>query len=227
MPANLITMGAIDFGILVAGGDLVENVIHIARERRPSSRRDMLGLVAHAAFDVSRPTFYSMAIIDRGADPGVHAPARRGPESPAARADPTRSPLVGALVLALTLVRAVRRRARPARLPRARDPGRSSSRRAGYRRLVRALLGRRWIAFRDRGALVAGAALAAAQASASRSCRLDEGDLVIFVEMPRASRWPGARRPARRPQAAARVPRGQATLSEQGRPEDAPDEGVT
>src|ERR1041384_5246540 len=49
--------------VIVAAVILGRNVIPLARERRPSSRRDMLGIVGHAAFDVSSPTFYSMAII--------------------------------------------------------------------------------------------------------------------------------------------------------------------
>src|SRR5206468_12931747 len=42
LPANLISMGAIDFGILVDGAVvLVENVIHALRQDRPTDRRDV------------------------------------------------------------------------------------------------------------------------------------------------------------------------------------------
>ncbi len=63
-------MGAIDFGILVDGAVvLMENVFHETRARRPTTKREMLGLIARAAFDVSRPTFYAMAIIIAGLIP--------------------------------------------------------------------------------------------------------------------------------------------------------------
>jgi cobalt-zinc-cadmium resistance protein CzcA len=64
LPANLISMGAIDFGILVDGAVvLVESVIHEARHVRPTTKREMLGLVARSALKVARPTFYAMAVI--------------------------------------------------------------------------------------------------------------------------------------------------------------------
>src|SRR5213592_5207717 len=44
LPANLISMGAIDFGILVDGAVvLVENVIHALRQDRPTDRREEIG----------------------------------------------------------------------------------------------------------------------------------------------------------------------------------------
>jgi cobalt-zinc-cadmium resistance protein CzcA len=64
LPANLISMGAVDFGILVDGAVvLVENVLHEAQAQKPKRRRDLLGLIIHSAIDVARPTFFAMAII--------------------------------------------------------------------------------------------------------------------------------------------------------------------
>ncbi len=64
LPANLISMGAIDFGILVDGAVvLVENVIHALRHDRPADRRGVLRLVVRSAVDVGRPTLYAMLII--------------------------------------------------------------------------------------------------------------------------------------------------------------------
>lgn len=64
LPANLISMGAIDFGILVDGAVvLVESVIHEARHAKPTTKREMLGLVGRSALKVARPTFYAMAVI--------------------------------------------------------------------------------------------------------------------------------------------------------------------
>src|SRR5262249_42171527 len=64
LPANLISMGAIDFGILVDGAVvLVENAMREVRETAPAGRRELLALVARSAVEVSRPTFFAMAII--------------------------------------------------------------------------------------------------------------------------------------------------------------------
>ena len=64
LPANLISMGAVDFGILVDGAVvLVENVLHEAHRQKPKRRRELLQLIIHSAVDVARPTFFAMAII--------------------------------------------------------------------------------------------------------------------------------------------------------------------
>ena len=64
LPANLISMGAIDFGILVDGAVvLVENVLHAVQHERPAQRRDVLRLIIRAAEQVARPTLYAMLII--------------------------------------------------------------------------------------------------------------------------------------------------------------------
>ncbi len=63
VPANLLSMGAIDFGILLDGAViLVENAYrHISEERPPRER--IPHVVATAAKEVLRPTLFSMSII--------------------------------------------------------------------------------------------------------------------------------------------------------------------
>src|SRR5262249_15659502 len=64
LPANLISMGAVDFGILVDGAVvLVENGLHQGQRDRPTRRRELLDLITHAGVEVVRPTFFAMAII--------------------------------------------------------------------------------------------------------------------------------------------------------------------
>ncbi len=64
LPANLISMGAIDFGILVDGAViLVENVVHRMNERPPRTVTERLRLVVDAAREVARPTLFAMSII--------------------------------------------------------------------------------------------------------------------------------------------------------------------
>jgi cobalt-zinc-cadmium resistance protein CzcA len=63
VPANLLSMGAIDFGILLDGAViLVENAYrHLSEERPPPD--DVPLVVARAAKEVVRPTLFSMSII--------------------------------------------------------------------------------------------------------------------------------------------------------------------
>jgi cobalt-zinc-cadmium resistance protein CzcA len=63
VPANLLSMGAIDFGILLEGAViLVENAYrHLSIEKPPPER--VAHVVAESAKEVIRPTLFSMAII--------------------------------------------------------------------------------------------------------------------------------------------------------------------
>ncbi len=61
-PANLLSLGAIDFGIIVDGTlVMVEHILHRLRERKealPAPQR-----IGEAAFEMESPVFYSMLII--------------------------------------------------------------------------------------------------------------------------------------------------------------------
>src|SRR5215831_2823741 len=62
IPANLLSLGALDFGMLVDGSVfMVENILRQVGERRehPNPRQ----LIAAAAHEVQRPVFYAVAII--------------------------------------------------------------------------------------------------------------------------------------------------------------------
>jgi cobalt-zinc-cadmium resistance protein CzcA len=63
VPANLLSMGAIDFGILLDGAVImVENAYrHLAEEQPPPA--EVPEVVARAAKEVVRPTLFSMSII--------------------------------------------------------------------------------------------------------------------------------------------------------------------
>ncbi|MEG0148465.1 MAG: CusA/CzcA family heavy metal efflux RND transporter [Comamonas sp.] len=64
MPANLISMGAIDFGIMVDGAVvLAENIIRNARHRRPQTANDMRHIIVDSAVAVAKPTLFAMAIV--------------------------------------------------------------------------------------------------------------------------------------------------------------------
>ena len=64
MPANLISMGAIDFGIMVDGAVvLAENIIRNARQRKPQTASDMRHIIVDSAVAVAKPTLFAMAIV--------------------------------------------------------------------------------------------------------------------------------------------------------------------
>jgi len=66
IPANLLSLGALDFGMVVDGTVvMVENIFrHLAH--RDSNSRSVMGCIRLAAHEVQRPVFYARAIIIAG-----------------------------------------------------------------------------------------------------------------------------------------------------------------
>nr|MCU0228522.1 CusA/CzcA family heavy metal efflux RND transporter [Bryobacterales bacterium] len=63
IPANLLSLGAIDFGIIVDGSlVMVEHILHRLHERKGSSQ-DAFTTIRDAAFEMEKPIFFSMVII--------------------------------------------------------------------------------------------------------------------------------------------------------------------
>jgi heavy metal efflux system protein len=103
IPANLLSIGAIDFGILVDGAVfMVENIHrHLGlQEGKPFSMR---AVIAAAASEVDRPIVYAIAVIVAGFLPiyVLSGPSGRlfGP-----MADTTIFALIGALIITLTVM---------------------------------------------------------------------------------------------------------------------------
>ena len=65
IPANLLSLGALDFGMVVDGAVvMVENMVrHISRRRTQTSMTPVATLIREAAHEVQRPVFYAIAII--------------------------------------------------------------------------------------------------------------------------------------------------------------------
>ena len=105
VPANLLSIGAIDFGILVDGAVvMVENIFRRLSLNTESENPQPVGrVIVQAAAEVDRPIFYAVAVIVAGFLPIY---ALSGPSGQLFRpmADTTIFALIGALVLALTLV---------------------------------------------------------------------------------------------------------------------------
>ena len=66
IPANLLSIGAIDFGMIVDGAVvMVENIFRELAEHR-ESERSVTDVIRAAARDVERPIFYAIAVIIAG-----------------------------------------------------------------------------------------------------------------------------------------------------------------
>jgi cobalt-zinc-cadmium resistance protein CzcA len=64
IPANLLSLGALDFGIIVDGTlIMVERIVHALSERKPGDAATALDVVREAALEVERPIFFSLVII--------------------------------------------------------------------------------------------------------------------------------------------------------------------
>lgn len=103
IPANLLSIGAIDFGIIVDGAVvMVENVFRELAERR-GENYDLIEVIRHAAHDVERPIFYAVAVIIAGYLPIY---VLTGPSGRLFQpmADTMSFALVGSLLCALTVL---------------------------------------------------------------------------------------------------------------------------
>src|SRR3954468_14306836 len=116
IPANLLSLGAMDFGIIVDGAVIVvENVFRKlsdpGHERTPRVQR-----ILDAAIEVGRPTLFSMLIIIAAHIP-IFTLQRHEGRIFAPMAWSVTSALVGSLILSLTLVPLLCLHLLPKRLP--------------------------------------------------------------------------------------------------------------
>lgn len=228
LPANLISMGAIDFGILVDGAVvLVEHVLHSIQAQHPQNKKGVLKLVIASALEAGQPTFYAMLIIIAALVPVFTLQSVEGRIfRPLALT--YAFALVGALVFAITLVPALCALVFKPRLAAHQEPQWLNRLAALYRRVLSVLLGRRVAVLLGAFALLTGAALAARHLGTEFLPELDEGDFVIFVEMPASIAMDkGQDLLVEVRRRLMKFPEVRQTLSEHGRPEDGTDnEGV-
>jgi len=108
IPANLLSLGAMDFGIIVDGAVIVvENVFRRLTEERHARRelddKARKSVILQAAVEVGRPTLFSMLIIIAAHIP-IFTLQRHEGRIFAPMAYSVVSALIGALILSLTLV---------------------------------------------------------------------------------------------------------------------------
>jgi heavy metal efflux system protein len=103
IPANLLSIGAIDFGIIVDGTVVMVENIYRELDARRGRAYDLFEVIVTAAKDVDRPIFYSVAIIIAGYLPiyVLHGPSGMLFHP---MADTMSFALIGSLILTLTLV---------------------------------------------------------------------------------------------------------------------------
>jgi cobalt-zinc-cadmium resistance protein CzcA len=105
IPANLLSLGAMDFGIIVDGAVIVvENVYRrLAEAKAKKDTTPVKQLIEEAALQVGRPTFFSMLIIIIAHVP-IFTLQRHEGRIFAPMAYTVVSALIGSLLLSLTLV---------------------------------------------------------------------------------------------------------------------------
>ena len=105
IPANLLSIGAIDFGILVDGAVvMVENVFReLALRNERNESYNLIDVIRSAASDVERPIFYAVAVIIAGYLP-IYALAGPSGRLFQPMADTMSFALVGSVICALVIL---------------------------------------------------------------------------------------------------------------------------
>ncbi|HKF25274.1 MAG TPA: CusA/CzcA family heavy metal efflux RND transporter [Candidatus Acidoferrum sp.] len=101
--ANLLSIGAIDFGIIIDGTIVMVENIYRELSLRYGQEYSLTEVLLHAAKDVDRPIFYSVAVIIAGYLP-IYALSGPAGKLFHPMADTMAFALVGALLITLTLV---------------------------------------------------------------------------------------------------------------------------
>ena len=103
VPANLLSIGAIDFGIIIDGTLVMVENIYRELGLRQGTEYSLYEVILAAARDVDRPIFYSVAVIIAGYIP-IYALGGPSGKLFHPMADTMSIALVGALILTLTFV---------------------------------------------------------------------------------------------------------------------------
>ena len=104
IPANLLSLGAMDFGIIVDGAVIVvENIFRRLAETRETGKAALRAVVEQGTIEVGRPAFFSMLIIIAANLP-IFTLQRHEGRIFAPMAWTVTSALIGSLLFSLTLV---------------------------------------------------------------------------------------------------------------------------
>jgi cobalt-zinc-cadmium resistance protein CzcA len=103
IPANLLSIGAVDFGILVDGAVVMVENIHRRLALRHGQPLDVRAVIVDAAAEVDRPIFYAVAVIVAGFLP-IYVLSGPSGQLFKPMADTMIFALVGSLLATLTLL---------------------------------------------------------------------------------------------------------------------------
>ena len=224
VPANLLSLGAMDFGIIVDGAVIViENIMHRLAERGEAMSPDeRKAVIKEATDEVGRPTLFSMLIIIAAHIP-IFALQRHEGRIFQPMALSVSTALVGSLIFSLTLVPLLAYWMLRKRLPHG-----DNRIVAAAKRLYAPVLD--WALARRRS--VAGIALLAFALSVGVASRLgseflpelDEGTIWVNLRLPASVSMQEATRILRTVRAALHsVPEVNTVVSKAGQPEDGTD----
>ncbi|MGO8697467.1 MAG: efflux RND transporter permease subunit [Limisphaerales bacterium] len=220
--ANLLSIGAVDFGILVDGAVvMVENIFRqVAAQRgRPVNIRDV---IVRAAGEVDRPIFYAVAVIVAGFLP-IYALSGPSEKLFKPMADTMIYALVGSLIVTLTLL--------PVLCSWAMRNGARERRNAVFE-AIKSLyttgldfcLAHPWLTTLSSAILVAGSLLLVPRIGAEFMPHLDEGALWVRATMPYTISFDESRKLVPKMREILRsFPQVTTVASEHGRPDDGTD----
>jgi cobalt-zinc-cadmium resistance protein CzcA len=220
--ANLLSIGAIDFGILVDGAVvMVENIFRQVAARR-GQPLNIAQVITAAAAEVDRPIFYAVAVIVAGFLP-IYALSGPSGKLFTSMADTMIFALVGSLVITLTLMPvlcswALRHGVRERR------NGAFEAIKAVYTRGLDLCLAHRWGTIAVSALLLAGSLLLIPRIGAEFMPRLDEGALWVRATMPYTISFEESKKIAPQVRNILRsFPEVTTVASEHGRPDDGTD----
>jgi heavy metal efflux system protein len=224
VPANLLSLGAMDFGIIVDGAVIViENIMHRLAEKRESlSDEERKAVIAKAANEVGRPTLFSMLIIIAAHIP-IFALQRHEGRIFQPMALSVTTALVGSLVFSLTLVPLLAYWMLRHKLPHHDNRVVATSKRL-YEPVLNWALQRRRLVVGIALAAFAVGMLAASRLGSEFLPELNEGTIWVNLRLPASVSNGEATRMLRQVrQALLKVPEVRTTVSKAGQPEDGTD----
>jgi cobalt-zinc-cadmium resistance protein CzcA len=224
VPANLLSLGAMDFGIIVDGAVIViENIMHrLAQNKEDMSDSERREVIINATNEVGRPTLFSMLIIIAAHIP-IFALQRHEGRIFQPMALSVTTALVGSLVFSLTLVPLLAYWMLRRNLPHG-DNRVVSLAKNIYKPVLAWSLTNRSKVVVIALALFAGTMLAASRLGSEFLPELNEGTIWVNVRLPASVSNPEATRilsNVRR--ALLTVPEVRTTVSKAGQPEDGTD----
>ena len=217
--ANLLSIGAVDFGILVDGAVvMVENIFRqiAARQGQPLQLREV---IADAAAEVDRPIFYAIAVIVAGFLP-IYVLSGPSGKLFTPMADTMIFALVGSLIVTLTLLPVLCSWAFRKGVRERRNPGFEAVKSA-YTRGLDFCLAHPWATTLASVLVLGGSLLLLPSIGAEFMPHLDEGALWIRATMPYTISFEESRKIAPQVRAILRsFPEVTVVASEHGRPDD-------